>query len=101
MNPKKFRWSKVYESSEEELLQLLEARNFLHEHWKAGEFEDLAKKTAENPMTLWCAEGSFIITVDGTTTSMQPGDALDIPKGATYEIRAGISGCICYETTLK
>jgi quercetin dioxygenase-like cupin family protein len=98
MKLQKFRWSKVYESSEEELTDFLHARGITAERWHADELQKIEPKHADNDTTIWCAEGSLTIRVDGTAFSIQPGDALPIPSGALYEADAGISGCVCYQT---
>jgi mannose-6-phosphate isomerase class I len=97
MQLQKFRWSRVYESSEEELLHFLATKNLTAERWAAGEFEDFKNKVAAKETTLYCAEGSLIFH-GGTTISLQPGDALRIPAGTNYELTAGISGCVCYQS---
>lgn len=99
MKFRKFRWSKVYESSEEELVELLNARGITTERWTANEYEQLGTKNFNQDITLWCAEGSFTITVDHSTVSMQPGDAIQIPKNTDYEIDGGMFGCISYQST--
>ncbi len=99
MKLRKFRWSKVYESSEEELIELLKARKITTDRWTTNEYEKLGKKTASEDITLWCAEGSFTLRVDHDTISMQPGDAVQIPKDSEYEIDGGMFGCICYQSS--
>lgn len=99
MQPHKFRWSKVYESSEEELQALLSSLKIKTERWTASEFEELEPRVMEQGTTIWCAEGSLTVGVMGTYFSLQPGDGLRIPDNATTEIRGGISGCVCYEAT--
>jgi quercetin dioxygenase-like cupin family protein len=98
MKLQKFRWSKVYESSEEELTAFLAARNIVAERWEAEAFNVFDKQQAENDITIWCAEGSLTITVDGQAISMQPGDGLPIPAARSYEMTVGISGCMCYQS---
>ena len=99
MKIRKFRWSKVYESSEEELVELLKARKITTDRWTATEYEKLGKNTADDDITLWCAEGSFTLTVDHETISMQPGDAIQLPKGSEYEIDGGMFGTVCYQSS--
>ena len=101
MKLQKFRWSKVYESTEEELVEFLESRNLSFTHWAAETFADPITRRFDQDGTVWCAEGSFALSVDGKSFSMQPGDALPVPAGITFEVKPGISGCICYETTTK
>jgi len=95
---RKFRWSKVYESSEEELREFLLARQIESQHWTAEAFQEFGERQLEQAMTLWCAEGSLTARVDGTTVSLQPGDAVAIPPAVSYSLKAGMAGCICYET---
>jgi mannose-6-phosphate isomerase class I len=101
MKLQKFRWSKVYESTEEELVDFLAARNLTATHWVAEGFEVSSKRTLDTPTTLWCAEGSFTVQSDTAKFSMQPGDGLPIPTDVSFETIAGMSGCICYETITK
>lgn len=95
---KKFRWSQVYESSEEELINFLHDRNIagVRIHAEAGpkQTEHLTK----NESTIWCAEGSLRIQVDAHTLSLQPGDALRINAGSSYTIHPGITDCAYYLT---
>lgn len=91
MQLQKFRWSKVYESSEEELLDFLEVRNITAERHAATEFEEFSG-SFEYDVTFWCAEGSFKMQINETNYSMQPGDALRIPANNAYQATAGISG---------
>lgn len=99
MKLQKFRWSKVYESTEEELVDFLASRKLASTHWAAEAFAEPIVTTFEQEGTVWCAEGSFTLRADGKSFSMQPGDALAIPAGVEFEVAPGISGCICYETT--
>ena len=94
----KFRWSKVYESSEEELLDFLDSRKLKAERWAAGEFHAFGTQQFDTPMTIWCAEGSLSLRIKGDNVSLQPGDAVQLPANVEYEMDAGISGCVCYET---
>lgn len=98
MKPQKFRWSKVYESTEEELAGFLRARNITATTWTAEAFTASEPRTADQAITLWCAEGSLTVRVDSTPLPMQPGDGLRIPAGATFQTTAGMTGCICYES---
>lgn len=98
MKLQKFRWSKVYESTEEELVDFLESRKLAHTHWAAEAFAQVAARTFDQASTIWCAEGSLAVRIEGKTFSLQPGDALPIPADIPFEIAPGISGCICYET---
>ena len=98
MKLRKFRWSKVYESSEEELVDLLKARSITAERWTASEYEELGEAKITQDITLWCAEGSFTLRVNHDTISMQPGDAIQLPKNTSYEIDGGMFGCVCYQS---
>ncbi|MDQ5885734.1 MAG: Cupin [Patescibacteria group bacterium] len=100
MNARKFRWSKDYESAEEELVDLLAWRKIDANRWTASEDEVLKFEQTANNLRLWCAEGSFRAMINGKSISMQPGDGLDVPKGVSYELIAGIAGCICYQAEI-
>ncbi len=95
MQLQKFRWSKVYESSEEELTDFLESRNIIAERYAVDEFEEFSG-SFEYDVTFWCAEGSFKMQINEINYSMQPGDALRIPANNAYQATAGISGCSWY-----
>ena len=98
MDLRKYRWSKDYESAEEELEGLLDAMNITAERWTAEAGQALAAHLHALDKRLWCAEGSIIFTVNGKSISLQPGDVLDLPRYTAYEALAGISGCVCYES---
>jgi hypothetical protein len=98
MELKKYRWSKAYESAEEELVLLLAAKNIQTVHWIAEADEVFADSMYGLERRLWCAEGSIKIIVAGNKdVSLQPGDALDIPAYTVHGALAGINGAICYE----
>jgi mannose-6-phosphate isomerase class I len=97
MQLQKFRWSKVYESSEEELVQLLEAQDIKAERWQAEEFHDFGGQSFQQDTTIWCADGSLTMTFAEKKFSMQPGDGLWIPANYAFNAVAGMSGCTCYE----
>ena len=99
MKLQKFRWSKVYESQEEELVNLLQAMGVTAKRSHANEFHDFGERTYSQNSTIWCAEGSFKITTANLTFSMQPGDGITIPADTTLAITAGMSGCAFYEAT--
>lgn len=101
MNTRKFRWSKDYESAEEELAELLAWRKINAKRWTASDNESMQNEPSVADMRIWCAEGSFVVTIDGKSISMQPGDGLDIPANTVYDIQTGIAGCICYQANLK
>jgi quercetin dioxygenase-like cupin family protein len=98
MDLRKYRWSKDYESAEEELENLLAAMNITAERWTAKAGEAFAPHMNTLDKRLWCAEGSIVFTVNGKPISLQPGDALNLPKLTAHEALAGISGCTCYES---
>lgn len=100
MEPVKFRWSKVYESSEEELVELLEAQGVKAERWHAEEFHDFGEQSFERDTTLWCADGSVVLTVAGQRISLQPGDGIRFPATYSFTAIAGMSGCTIYEANL-
>ena len=95
MQLQKFRWSKVYESPEEELVRFLESRNIKSKRSTAEEFADFYG-SPEDDCTMWCAEGSFKLQVNEQKFSMQPGDAIRIPANNAYQANAGMSGCTYY-----
>ena len=95
MTLQKFRWSRVYESAEEELLDFLKAKNIEADRLVGEEFEPSEPRNPEQDSTIWCAEGSLNIKFDHKTFSIQPGDAIHIPAGNKYQAVAGISGYVC------
>jgi quercetin dioxygenase-like cupin family protein len=97
MQLRKYRWSKHYESAEEELTVLLAAKHITAERWAAEGMQVFASRTNTTDKRLWCAEGSIIFSVDGKRISLQPGDALEIPANTPHEAIVGMSGCVCYE----
>jgi len=96
MKLQKFRWSKVYESAEEELLDLLQAKNVVAKRQEAEAFSELSQQTPAQESILWCAESSFSLSVCSQDLSMQPGDAIRIPAQTAYKITAGLTGCVWY-----
>ncbi len=94
---KKFRWSKVYESSEEELVAFLQSRGkeFTLIHAETGE---TVRQISEQACTIWCAEGSLALKQDATSMSLQTGDALVMNANEAYNLVAGLNGFICYLT---
>ena len=97
MNVRKYRWSKHYESAEEELLGYLAAKNIEATRWTADEMQAFEPHVEPVDQQLWCAEGSIIYTINNQRFSIQPGDTLEIPANTYYEATAGISGCVCYQ----
>lgn len=98
MSLRKFRWSKVYESSEEELMALLDARNIKPTQLEASAGAPPATHNASKDSTIWCAEGSAMVHADQNTFSLQPGDALFVPANTECVLDAGISGYTFYTT---
>lgn len=97
MRLQKYRWSKVYESAEEELTALLHAQNIDAERWTAKEYESFASHIHAKDKQLWCAEGSITFSIAGKAISLQAGDTLTLPANTPHEAVAGMSGCVCYE----
>jgi mannose-6-phosphate isomerase class I len=97
MQMRKFRWSKVYESAEEELVELLEHKHIPANRWTAEEGEESTKKYPVD-MQLWCTEGQLTCAAQDKTYSLQAGDAMDIPAHVTCSLRGGFGGCACYES---
>ncbi len=95
---KKYRWSRDYESAEEELLQMFASKNITSQRWTAEGDEELAPRVHALDRKLWCAEGSIIFAIDGKKISLQAGDALDIPALAVHSALGGFSGCAIYES---
>ena len=98
MQVRKYRWSKHYESAEEELVELLAAKGITANRWSATESEILTPQATAHDSHIWCAEGSLVITTGGQRYSMQPGDVLDLPASSQYEVRVGLTGCVCYQS---
>lgn len=97
MRLEKFRWSRVYESSEEELVSLLKARGVSAMRHHVDEFEDLGGINFPQDVTWWCADGSMTLTFAEKKFSLQAGDGLRIPANNAFTGTAGISGCTYYE----
>jgi hypothetical protein len=99
MSLTKFRWSQVYESSEEELVDYLHARRIenIRIHQEAD--KERNEQTTETATTIWCAEGSLIVAIGAVKTSLQPGDAFRIEPSTTYVIHPGIADCTYYLST--
>jgi quercetin dioxygenase-like cupin family protein len=101
MQLRKYRWSRHYESAEEELLGMLDSKNIQAERWEAEEGQDIDLRALAEDTHLWCAEGSMVVHIDGKNISMQPGDTLDIPANTPHKATAGMTGVVCYEATPK
>ena len=100
MQLRKYRWSKHYESAEEELVGLLRLKNIKAERWTAEAGEEFAPHSHEYDKQLWCAEGSIVLRISGKNYSLQPGDALDLPANTIHEATTGLTGVVCYEAHL-
>lgn len=98
MNPKKYRWSKVYESAEEELQAFLQARKIAAERHAIEAYDEQTFR-ADGATRIWGAEGSANITVDGKRYSIQPGDVLELSGGNEYTIATGLSDFAWYVST--
>jgi quercetin dioxygenase-like cupin family protein len=96
MTTQKIRWSRVYESSEEELLALLKSRNIEATRFVGEAGSEALQQTAKPGSVIWCAEGSLTVQIESVRTSLQPGDALRLGTELSYDVVAGISGYVCY-----
>lgn len=96
MSINKFRWSKVYESSEEELLEYLASKGIRTTRIAAELGSEPMHYAATADSTIWCAEGSLVIRAGSTSISLQPGDAVRISAETSYDLHAGISGYVSY-----
>ena len=101
MQIRKSRWSRVYESAEEELVELLERKQILARRWAAEEGQEIAGRQFAVDTQLWCAEGQLTCTIEGKAYSLQAGDVLDIPANLSCSMRVGFGGCACYESATK
>jgi mannose-6-phosphate isomerase-like protein (cupin superfamily) len=98
MKLKKSRWSKVYESSEEELAAFLQAKGVTSRIQEVPSFEITEEASFSQDTTLYCAEGSLTFQTSDTSISLQPGDSLHVPAGLAYTTVAGIAGYTLYVT---
>lgn len=98
MNPRKYRWSKVYESAEEELQNLLKASNIIAERHEIESYDEQIIPT-DTSIRIWGAEGTASFTVDGKRYSMQPGDVLEIPAHNTCTVTTTLSNFAWYQST--
>lgn len=97
MQLRKYRWSRDYESAEEELEKLLAAKKIKAERWTAEGDQSFSAHSHAHDKQLWCAEGSIVFTVNGQRITLQSGDALDLPANTIHDAVAGFSGCALYE----
>ena len=100
MKPRKFRWSRVYESSEEELQSFLASKGMEAERWAAGEFHDFGGQVFGENTVIFCADGSLSFEIGTQKISVQAGDAINIDANEVFAATAGMSGCVCYEVIL-
>lgn len=98
MKLNKLRWSRVYESSEEELVDLLHTKNITATRHHADELTDIIYDNVSHDTTWWCADGSMTIVSDSGELSLQAGDFVCIPSGDVLTATAGITGCTYYES---
>lgn len=98
MSISKFRWSKVYESSEEELLEYLASKGIRATRFTAELGSEPVHYTNTSDAIILCAEGSLGVRTDSANISLQPGDAVRIDAETSYDLHAGISGYVCYVT---
>ena len=98
MQLKKYRWSRAYESAEEELIQLLARKKITADRWVAEGGQVFEPHSHALDKQLWCAEGSIVITVDNKRITLQSGDVLDLPAHMIHRAEAGFSGCALYES---
>ena len=96
MNIQKFRWSKVYESPEEELMALLREHKIKATRITSSAPGEQMQQMSKLDSIIWCAEGSFVISIGTASASLQPGDAIHIQAQTAYDLRAGISGFTYY-----
>ena len=98
MQLRKYRWSKVYESAEEELVALLKQRQIEAIYWQGEDGEEVSERQFAVDTQLWCAEGQLVVTADSTVYSLQPGDVLDIPADTVVAMHVGFGGCAIYKS---
>ncbi len=92
----KYRWSKNYESAEEELLKLLDTQRVIVPRHDCPAGASTPTQACLVDTHVWCAEGSMVLNVSDQRFSLQPGDTLDIPAQTTYSLQAGMTGCVYY-----
>lgn len=97
MNTKKYRWSTVYESAEEELIDFLGRRHITatrHEIESDSTYQILGTSTG---LRMWCAEGSAKLMINNQYISLQPGDALNVPENVACIATTSLSNFTWYE----
>ncbi len=97
MNPKKYRWSKVYESAEEELIEFLGVRSIgaVRHDIEAYDEQAVAVPTA---IRIWGVEGTAAFMVNDKRFSIQPGDVLEVPAGSTCTVTTSLSNFAWYQS---
>lgn len=98
MDLRKYRWSKTYESAEEELLSLFQVKKISGERIVLEPYDTADDGTSGTGCHIWCAEGSLTVATTDKRVPLQPGDALAIPANTSFAISAGLSGCAYYLT---
>lgn len=101
MELRKYRWSRDYESAEEELVGLIAARGLAAQRWHAEGDHVFEPHVHDYDKKLWCVEGSIIFTIGSKTFSLQAGDAFDIPAQTMHQATVGFMGTVCYEAQVK
>ena len=86
----------MYESAEEELIQLLQQKHIDAVRHEIDSYETVTFSTTK-PLTVWGAEGTSIFTIGDARISMQPGDTLDIPAGSECTIATSLSTFAWYQ----
>jgi mannose-6-phosphate isomerase class I len=97
MSPKKYRWSKVYESAEEELQDFLQARNIAAERHDIEAYNEQTIRVGD-ATRIWGVEGNAGFTVNGKRYSVQPGDVLELPAASECLITTGLSNFAWYQS---
>ena len=98
MNVRKYRWSRVYESAEEELVELLAAKNITATRHELDSYESLNLPAHDKLAHIWSAQGAAIFVVGGKRFSLQPGDVLDVPAGETCDVTTSLSDFAWYDS---
>jgi quercetin dioxygenase-like cupin family protein len=99
MQLRKYRWSRAYESAEEELLAVLAAKKITAVRWIGEESQVVPPVQLPHDVQLWCAEGMLTLRAGDQAYSLQPGDIMDLPAGTTYSLEVRFGGCVCYESS--
>jgi mannose-6-phosphate isomerase class I len=97
MSLKKYRWSKVYESAEEELQEFLAARNITAQRHDVEAYDEQTIQ-ATGAARIWGVEGTASFTADGKRYSMQPGDVLELPANTACTVTTGLSNFAWYQS---